>query len=169
MKASAPAEVVALPTTTEPSPETAQASLKNEAPIRSLPERLRPQGDLRIPINHVRGFAGGIQKLVDTQWFQRLRKIRQLGIAHLVFPGAVHTRFEHSLGSFAQTVEYAGSLLQNGNSPWFSFNFEDDDIVQLSLVALLHDIGHFPYEHQLEDIPGLFPSHEEISYEIIRR
>jgi hypothetical protein len=76
--------------------------------------------------------------LVDTRKMQRLRRIRQLGFAYLVYPGANHTRFEHSLG----TYHLASILLRR-------LDIEDDEI---RVAALLHDVGHGPYSHATEDI-----------------
>ncbi len=83
---------------------------------------------------------GVILDLVKTPEFQRLRNIRQLGLAYLVYPGANHTRFEHSLGAW-QTAKRLASELELGN-----------DGVVLEVGALLHDIGHGPFSHTFETI-----------------
>ncbi|HJS42344.1 MAG TPA: HD domain-containing protein [Gemmatimonadales bacterium] len=85
--------------------------------------------------------------VIDTPAFQRLRYVRQLGHAFLVYPGATHTRFEHALG----TYHLAGRLTQ------------DRDI---RLAALLHDIGHYPFSHALEEA-GL-PRHESLASRYVR-
>uniref|UniRef100_A0A2P2KZK7 Catalytic n=1 Tax=Rhizophora mucronata TaxID=61149 RepID=A0A2P2KZK7_RHIMU len=86
-------------------------------------------------------------KFVDTEQFQRLRELKQLGLAHLVYPGAVHSRFEHSLGVSwlaSQTVQklktYQGSEL----------GIDCFDIQTVKLAGLLHDIGHGPFSHLFE-------------------
>ena len=85
--------------------------------------------------------------VIDTPAFQRLRYVRQLGHAFLVYPGATHTRFEHALG----TYHLAGRVTQ------------DRDI---RLAALLHDIGHYPFSHALEEA-GL-PRHEVLAAKYVR-
>lgn len=86
-------------------------------------------------------------ELIDTPTFQRLKGIKQLGFAHTVYPGARHTRFEHSLG-----VMYIMSRILE------SFRSKDKDAVpedhvrNLRIAALLHDIGHYPYSHLMEKI-----------------
>jgi len=77
--------------------------------------------------------------LVATPEFERLSHIHQLGLAYLVYPGAHHTRFEHSLGTFRIAQRMATALHLN-----------DDEKSLVSAAALLHDIGHGPYSHTLE-------------------
>ena len=72
--------------------------------------------------------------LIETPELQRLYNIKQLGFAHLVFPGAHHTRFEHSLGTY-HMASRAGDLL----------NLETDEKETIECAALLHDIGHGPF------------------------
>ena len=92
--------------------------------------------------------------VLDTPPVQRLRYVRQLGHAFLVYPGATHSRFEHALGAYHLTGRALASLAERG---------ELSDIDQQSqqavrLAALLHDIGHYPFSHALEEAG--FPSHE---------
>ncbi|MFP4459458.1 MAG: HD domain-containing protein [Candidatus Zixiibacteriota bacterium] len=85
-------------------------------------------------------------KLVQTKHFQRLRHIKQLGVAELVFPGASHTRFSHSLGVLELTDKIYSMLSKHSsNYP----NLERDRRV-MRVAALLHDIGHYPLSHTLE-------------------
>ena len=100
-------------------------------------------------------------RLVDTAAFQRLRYVRQLGLAYLVYPGASHTRFEHALGAY----HLAGRALA-------MFAERDDTsaeqrkaAVLVRYAALLHDIGHYPYSHALEEIGALH--HEEVARPLI--
>ena len=81
------------------------------------------------------------QALVETREFQKLASIRQLGLAHLVFPGANHTRLEHSLG----VGHIARRLCRR-------LGLDDDETRLISAAALLHDVGHGPYSHTLEAI-----------------
>ncbi len=107
-------------------------------------------GFIRIP----RGLLYGI---VEHPLFQRLNRINQLGLASVVYPGARHTRFQHSLGAFHLMSEAIVSLQQKG-----IFIFESEaEAVQAAI--LMHDIGHGPFSHVLENtlIQGI--SHEDIS------
>src|SRR5258708_1542755 len=94
---------------------------------------------VRDPIHGFIRLWGEEADIVATPIFQHLRGIRQLAFANLVYPGALHTRFEHTLGVFHIT-----SLLCDV----FKFNSEDTALVRLS--ALLHDLGHGPFSHVSE-------------------
>jgi HD superfamily phosphohydrolase len=117
---------------------------------------------LRDPLwNNIR-VDGPYLRLLDAPVFQRLRYVRQLGLAHLVYPGATHSRFEHALGAFHLAVETvrvlrvseAGAAVPEGE--W--------DIV--CAAALLHDIGHYPFSHALEEL-GV-PHHEAVADPLLR-
>ncbi|GIW52355.1 MAG: hypothetical protein KatS3mg081_1710 [Gemmatimonadales bacterium] len=97
--------------------------------------------------------------VVDTEPFQRLRYIRQLGHAFLVYPGATHTRFEHALGAYHLAGRALSLLSQRGALE--GIDAEEANLVRLA--ALLHDIGHYPFSHALEEA-GL-PSHEALAAE----
>ena len=107
-------------------------------------------GFIKIP----RGLLYGI---VEHPLFQRLNRINQLGLASVVYPGARHTRFQHSLGAFHLMSEAVLSLQQKGI---FIFDTEAEAV---QAAILMHDIGHGPFSHVLEDtlIHGI--SHEDIS------
>ena len=85
--------------------------------------------------------TGLILELVKTPEFQRLRHIRQLGLAYLVYPGANHSRFEHSLGAWNVARRLAGEV-----------GLQEDESMLLQVGALLHDIGHGPFSHTFESI-----------------
>ena len=92
--------------------------------------------------------------LVDTPTVQRLRYVRQLGHAFLVYPGATHSRFEHALGTFHLTGTALGSLADRGELE----GIDEEERVAVRVAALLHDIGHYPFSHGLEEAG--FPHHE---------
>src|SRR5690606_27012192 len=94
------------------------------------------------------------QRALDTPAMQRLRYIRQLGHAFLVYPGATHTRFEHALGAYHLTRRALSALQERGQLSGVG----EDLCLALRLAALLHDIGHYPFSHALEEAG--FPSHE---------
>ena len=91
---------------------------------------------------------------LDTPTVQRLRYVRQLGHAFLVYPGATHTRFEHALGAYHLTRKALASLEERGELACVP----DEDRIAVRMAALLHDIGHYPFSHSLEEAG--FPSHE---------
>ncbi|RDJ31917.1 MAG: HD domain-containing protein [Crenarchaeota archaeon] len=101
-------------------------------------------------------------QIIDNPIFQRLRRIRQLSGAHLTYPGAQHTRFEHSLGVM-HIAGKAGTALSEKNI------LKQSDIQNLRLAALLHDIGHGPFSHLFEEVMKEKSkiTHEEIGREII--
>ena len=84
-------------------------------------------------------------KIIDNPIFQRLRRIRQLSGAHLTYPAAQHTRFEHSLGVMHIASQAGEALREKGF-------LKKEDIEQLRLAGLLHDIGHGPFSHLFEEI-----------------
>jgi len=95
--------------------------------------------------------------LIEHSYFQRLRRIKQLGLTDLVYPGALHTRFQHALGA-----TYLMSLaIQTIRSKGHEITFEEEEAVTIAI--LLHDIGHGPFSHALEKtiIEGL--THEDLS------
>ena len=93
---------------------------------------------------------------LDTPTVQRLRYIRQVGHSFLVYPGATHTRFEHALGAYHLTRRAIAALDELGELP----PQLDDDCVAVRMAALLHDIGHYPFSHALEEAG--FLSHETL-------
>lgn len=93
---------------------------------------------------------------LDTAAVQRLRYVRQVGHAFLVYPGATHTRFEHALGAYHLTRRALAALEERGELR----HVPDGDCLAIRLAALLHDIGHYPFSHALEEAG--FPSHEAL-------
>jgi len=96
-------------------------------------------------------------EIIDTLHFQRLRSFKQLGTAYLTYPCAVHTRFEHSLGTLAQASEIIQRI--NGNlQRERSISLEEQILIRLA--ALLHDVSYAPFGHELEDEASVIPKHE---------
>jgi len=112
---------------------------------------------LRDPLwNNIR-IEGPYLRLLDAAPFQRLRYVRQLGLAHLVYPGATHSRFEHALGAYHLAQETVRVLLASGEAEGLA----DDEPRIVVAAALLHDIGHYPFSHALEEL-GV-PHHETVA------
>ncbi|HEY5825816.1 MAG TPA: HD domain-containing protein [Cyclobacteriaceae bacterium] len=99
-----------------------------------------------------------IYLLLQHPYFQRLRHIRQLGLTEFIYPGATHTRFQHALGA----MHLMGLILTNLRAKGVEISDEECEASQIAI--LLHDIGHGPFSHALEDtlLPGV--KHESISY-----
>lgn len=99
-----------------------------------------------------------VRKLIDTPEFRRLGRITQLGLVSLVYPAANHSRFEHSLGVYRLALLY---LKQLSGFDRFMELVTTEDAEKLIVAALLHDLGHWPYCHPIEDLelPGV-PEHE---------
>ncbi len=125
---------------------------------------------LRIPVSGSILLSKEIKRIIDTPEFQRLRGIRQLGPTIFVFPGANHTRFEHSLGTYFLALRYLDRLTMCKNFPKLAQPLHES-IRLVVLSALLHDIGHYPYSHWIEEIKfprGItFPDHEHRAREIL--
>jgi HD superfamily phosphohydrolase len=95
--------------------------------------------------------------LIEHPYFQRLRRIRQLGMTHLVYPGAHHTRFHHALGA----MHLMGQAIEVLRSKGHDISREEAEAVTVAI--LLHDIGHGPFSHALEDSIVHGARHEELS------
>lgn len=101
--------------------------------------------------------------LIDHPWFQRLRRIAQLGLSHLVYPGALHNRFQHAIGAMHLMQSAIDELRLK------EIHITADEELGLLTAVLLHDIGHGPFSHALEFtlVPGLH--HEHISSLMMHR
>jgi len=130
-------------------------------PFAQLPElvALDSSGDgLRIPPDVTVPLTPRVRALVDLPLLRRLARISQLGLVALVYPGATHSRLEHSLGVYRLALEFLARLRHDAT---FSATVDEADAAAFVVAALLHDIGHWAYCHPLEDM-GLaeFPKHE---------
>lgn len=106
---------------------------------------------------------GLLYDIVRHPLLQRLTRIKQVGLSSVVYPGAQHTRFQHSLGAFYLMSEAITQLTSKGN---FIFDSEAEAV---QAAILLHDIGHGPFSHVLEDTIVKGVSHEEISLMLMER
>lgn len=95
--------------------------------------------------------------VIEHPYFQRLRRIKQLGMTHLVYPGALHTRFHHVLGAMHLMSKAVATIRRKGHE------ISDKEEQGVLLAILLHDIGHGPFSHALEHDIVVGVSHEEIS------
>jgi hypothetical protein len=95
--------------------------------------------------------------IIEHPWFQRLRRIRQLGLTHMVYPGALHTRFHHALGALHLMTEAIESIKSKGHE------ITKEEETGAHIAILLHDIGHGPFSHALENSIVTGISHETLS------
>ena len=118
-------------------------------------------GRVRIPPGVDVPLTPRVRRLIDSAQFRRLANISQLGLVRLIYPAANHTRLEHSLGVFLAAIEYLDRLAADER---FAAAVSPNDAELLLAAALLHDIGHWPFGHPIEDL-GLaqLPEHEELA------
>ncbi len=137
-------------------------------PYSSIPELFDLQAGgpiVRIPTGQDVPFTSRVRAVVDTAEFQRLRNITQLGLAGRIYPGATHTRFEHALGVFHNSLRY---LWQLGKDERFAATVNVHQAEVLMVAALLHDLGHWPFCHPIEDMAlADLPPHEAFAAEFL--
>jgi HD superfamily phosphohydrolase/tRNA A-37 threonylcarbamoyl transferase component Bud32 len=111
-------------------------------------------GVVRVPELEGIPISARVEALIDHPWVQRLKKAKQTGLCHFVYPGAMHTRFEHSLGVYYKTIKYVTALMADKRTPYFMQAVSERDLSVLLAAALLHDLGHHTYAHSFEDEAG---------------
>ncbi|HRG67541.1 MAG: HD domain-containing protein [Saprospiraceae bacterium] len=124
-----------------------------------------PTNPVKIINDPIYGFImvpkGILTDLMDHPWFQRLRRIKQLGLSHFVYPGAVHTRFQHALGAFHLITKSLEALKLKG------YKITPEEMEAAQIAILLHDVGHGPFSHVLEH--SLVPvDHENLTLLIMQ-
>lgn len=102
-----------------------------------------------------------IFEIIEHPYFQRLRRIQQLGLTHYVYPGALHTRFHHALGAMHLMSQALENIRAKGTQ------ITEEEFLNACLAVLLHDIGHGPFSHALENIFLHSVKHEKITDAII--
>jgi HD superfamily phosphohydrolase len=113
---------------------------------------------IRDPIHGSIAIEPWAMPILDSSAFQRLRRVHQLGTAHLVYPGAHHSRFEHSLGAYHLAGRFAKTL-----------GLDDAAAGTLRAAALLHDVGHGPFSHAFDELlREQGRRHEEASVDLVR-
>lgn len=103
-----------------------------------------------------------ILKIIDHPYFQRLRRIKQLGLTNMVYPGALHTRFQHAIGAMHLMQEAIHTLKSKG------IKISEEEEIASLIAILLHDIGHGPFSHALENAIVSNVPHEYISLILMR-
>ena len=103
-----------------------------------------------------------IFNLIEHPYFQRLRRIKQLGMTHLVYPSALHTRFQHAMGA----MHLMGEAIETLRGKEVEISFEEEEAAKIAI--LLHDIGHGPFSHALETTIVSGVSHEMLSVRFMK-
>jgi HD superfamily phosphohydrolase len=124
---------------------------------------LKPVAEIRDPVHGYVKVTAVERDLIDSPFVQRLRRVHQLAGSYLVFPGAVHTRFEHVIGTMHVAGEVAESLALGSG-------FDRDQIQEVRIAGLLHDVGHGPFSHMYEEVLSerSGTTHEDITQRIVR-
>jgi len=100
-------------------------------------------------------------EVLDTPEMQRLRGVKQLGTAYLAYPGALHTRFDHSIGTLHMTQRLIEAVDRNAElEPRDTLSVGESEARVVRLAALVHDVTHIPFGHNIEDQTGLFHRHD---------
>jgi HD superfamily phosphohydrolase len=124
--------------------------------------KLKSVAEIRDPVHGYIKITELEREIIDSPFVQRLRRIHQLAGAYLVYPGGVHTRFEHVLGAMHIAGLVAESLADE-------IQLENGVIQEIRLAALLHDVGHGPFSHLFEEVlEKTNLTHEDISQRIVR-
>lgn len=109
-----------------------------------------------------------LSKLLEEPLIRRLGSVSQLGLVRFVYPGATHTRLEHSLGVYSNSVEYIRALYNDPVNPLFKQIMSESDLIALLLTALLHDLGQYQHAHDLFEVePNIF-SHELLTKTLLK-
>ena len=130
-----------------------------------IPELLPAASVIRISPQMDVPMTPRVRRLIDTFPFRRLSGVSQLGLVSMVYPGATHSRFEHSLGVYRNAIDVLKHLASDPEQPML---FGDHDASLLIVSALFHDLGHWPYCHLIEDL-GLLgaPRHEVLARRLL--
>jgi len=127
----------------------------------------KPNQELFLPVHGYVYLSSAEMTVINHPAFQRLRRCRQLGLAHTVFPGGTHTRFEHSIGTVYTAQKIMTAIDWNfyrddkdSNSKYILKTLSEPIQRFVRVAALLHDIGHLPFGHSLEDELAHLPPHD---------
>src|SRR5579885_2377526 len=139
------------------SPEAA-IPLPDEQPVTAIRDSLYD----RIPLGRAE------RALIGTEPFLRLQNVKQLGFVYRIWPGATHTRYEHSLGVYYLALRALRALLARGQDGGLA-EVSGTDLRVVLAAALLHDIGHYPFSHAIEELGHPIIAHEKVGRSIIER
>ncbi|GLV58927.1 phosphohydrolase [Dictyobacter sp. S3.2.2.5] len=132
-----------------------------------LPDE-QPVGTVRDSLYDLIPLGARELKLINSAPFLRLQQVKQLGFVYRVWPGATHSRYEHSLGCYHLAVRALRALLLRGSDGGLD-GISISSIQTLMVAALLHDIGHYPFSHTIEDLGFPIVQHEKVGRSIIEK
>ena len=113
-------------------------------------------------------FTSRLAHVVEHPVMRRLAGVSQLGLIALIYPTATHSRLEHVLGTFSNVARYCDALYHDPVNPLFCQIMTEADVKAVLLAALLHDVGHYPLAHDLEDFDPTLFSHEALGKELFQ-
>lgn len=132
-----------------------------------LPDE-QPIGTVRDSLYDLIPLGPREEKLISTPAFLRLQQVKQLGFVYRIWPGATHTRYEHSLGCYHLAVRALRALSQRGTDGGLD-GVPLSSVQALVVAALLHDIGHYPYSHTIEELGHPIVKHEQVGRSLIEK
>jgi HD superfamily phosphohydrolase/tRNA A-37 threonylcarbamoyl transferase component Bud32 len=112
-------------------------------------------------------FTPRVKNLIEHPVFYRLHYTPQLGLINTIFPTANHNRLEHSLGAFDNTIRYVRSLIYDPYNPIFRQLMNPEDLKDILLASLIHDLGHYPLAHEIEEYFGKDFSHQQLTLKFL--
>src|SRR5690242_4779635 len=133
-------------------------ALPDEQPVTVIRDSLYD----RIPL------GAAERSLIGSAPFLRLQDVKQLGFVYRIWPGATHTRYEHSLGVYYLALRALRSLLARGKDGGLA-DVSSADLRAVLLAALLHDVGHYPFSHAIEELGCPIVPHEKVGRSLIER
>lgn len=113
-------------------------------------------------------FSPRLSNIIEHPGFRRLGDITQLGFINLIYPTATHSRLEHVLGTYTNTVRYCDALFHDPVNPLFKQIMTENDLKAVFLAALLHDIGQYPLAHDFEEADADLFSHKDLTIKILK-
>jgi HD superfamily phosphohydrolase/serine/threonine protein kinase len=135
---------------------------------RMVPEFARQQTNVIQAASHTPiPFTSRVRALQDAREVRALGKLRQLGLVSMVYPTASHSRLEHTLGTFGMATRYLRALYNDSINPVFRQIMDEDDIASCLAACLVHDVGHYPLAHDLEEVDEELFSHERRTRAIV--
>lgn len=135
-----------------------------------IPElELFPKKKIHISDNNPAPFTNRVQRVIEHPVFKRLINVHQLDLLFTIYPTATHTRFEHSLGVYRNCLLFINSLFNDKYNPLFKQLVNEEDLKAIIFTSLVHDIGHYPFAHEIEEsTSNLLYKHEEITKNLLK-
>jgi len=130
---------------------------------------IKPKKELRDPIHGFIPIYDQELEIIQDPVFQRLRRIKQLSFAYLVYHGAEHSRFGHVVGVMHLVEKALNKIKENAQKLGTKIDISNDDIKLARFAALLHDVGHHPFSHALDETIAIPEKHEKYSTKLVEK